>query len=156
MTAQNLKKNPSEKVEPKRPLDSSIAFLVRALARAVGRALGDRIEPYGIGVPGWLLLRAIAENEGLSQRELSKLLGVMEPSSLELLLKLEEQGLVVRKRSTSDRRKVEIRLSPKGHALFDELWPHAEAVNEEINAFGTKEEVQQLVHLLQKLRVIYS
>jgi DNA-binding MarR family transcriptional regulator len=155
MKTQNLKKIADTGMEPKRPLDTSIAFLIREVGRAVGKALGERIEPHGISVSGWLLLRVIAGNAGLSQRELSKRLGVMEPSSLELLLKLEDQGLVVRSRSTTDRRKVEIHLSPKGQALFEELWEHAEAVNEEIKTFGTEEEARQLIRLLQKLRAIY-
>jgi DNA-binding MarR family transcriptional regulator len=142
-------------VTPKRPLESSMSFLVRDVARAVGKELGRRIEPHGIGVSGWLLLRCIAQDEGLSQRELSKKLGVMEPSSLELLLKLEEQGLVTRTRSDTDRRKVEIRLSPKGRALFEELWIHAEEVNDIINGFGTPQEADTLKELLYKVRRMF-
>ncbi len=142
-------------VAPKRPLESSMSFLVRDVARAVGKELGRRIEPHGLGVSGWLLLRCIAQDEGLSQRELSKKLGVMEPSSLELLLKLEEQGLVSRSRSDTDRRKVEIRLSPKGRALFEELWVHAEEVNDIINSFGSPQEAETLKELLHKVRRMF-
>jgi MarR family transcriptional regulator, organic hydroperoxide resistance regulator len=140
---------------PKRPLDTSIGFLVRDLGRAVGKALGERIEPHGISVTQWLLLRCIAEDEGLSQRELSIRLGVMEPSSLELLLKLEEQGLVRRSRSTTDRRRVEIRLSAKGRRLFEAMWKYAEEVNDLVNSFGSAEEVRLLKELLHRVRELF-
>lgn len=134
------------------PLESSLGFLLRDVGRTVGKALAQRIEPQGASVPIWFLLRLLSENEGLTQREISKRLGIMEPSAVETLRTMEDQGLISRPRNPDDRRKIAVRLTPKGWTLLDQLLPLALEVNELIVQAGTPAEVKTLTKMLQRLR----
>jgi len=134
------------------PLESSLGFLLRDVGRTVGKALAQRIEPYGASVPIWFLLRLLSENEGLTQREISKRLGIMEPSAVETLRTMEDQGLITRTRNPDDRRKIAVRLTQNGWTLLEQLLPMALQVNELILQAGTPAEVRTMTRILRQLR----
>lgn len=102
--------------------------VLRDLHRAFARALQERIVPHGVSMGQWFFLRALWEEDGLTQRELSQRVGMMEPTTVTALNSMERRGLVERCRNTQDRRKVNIYLTPKGKALRDVLQPMAAEV----------------------------
>lgn len=59
-------------------------------------------------------LALLAAHEGLSQKELASLMGVRPQSLSEMLLKLEEDGQVERRKSTTDGRVVNVYLTGNG------------------------------------------
>lgn len=125
---------------PKRPtkrhfgisLDESIGFLICDAARFVKRALYPRIAKYGVRGGSWFLLRVLWLEEGLTQRDLSYRLGLMEPSVLEMVRAMERDGLVYRLRDELDRRRLLIHLTERGRQLEKILLPIAREVNEQM------------------------
>ena len=108
--------------------EGGVGYLVRDLHRAFSRALQQRIASHGVSMGQWFFLRALWDEDGLTQRELSQRVGMMEPTTVTALNGMERRGLVERVRNPHDRRKVNIYLTPKGRSLRDVLLPCTEQV----------------------------
>jgi MarR family transcriptional regulator, organic hydroperoxide resistance regulator len=122
------------------PLDESVGYLLRATYRSFAQDLQRRLGPYEIPMGMWYFLRALWQEDGLTQRELSQRVGSMEPTTVEQLRNMETRGLVERRRSENDRRKIHVFLTPQGRALRTRLLPHAADVNEDaLKGFGEGE-----------------
>jgi MarR family transcriptional regulator, organic hydroperoxide resistance regulator len=109
----------------------SSGYLVRDAHRAFQRLLERRIAPYGVSRGQWYFLRVLWTNDGLSQRELSARVGMMEPTTVIALRSMERAGLIHRVRSSDDRRKVRVLLTAKGKRLRDELLGVARTITDE-------------------------
>lgn len=57
-----------------------IAHLIRDVARAQMKALQQRLIAHGVSFGHWTFLRILWIHDGLTQKELSDLAGVMEPT----------------------------------------------------------------------------
>lgn len=102
----------------------------REVHRAITRALQSRVADYGVSMGQWYFLRALWDEDGLTQRELSQRVGMMEPTTVTALNNLERCDLVQRVRNPHDRRKVNIYLTPKGKALRTDILPCVEEIEE--------------------------
>ena len=109
--------------------DDRLAHLVKDATRALVRALQRRLAPFDVPFGHWAFLRILWESDGLTQRELSREAGVMEPTTFDALKAMQSRGYIVRRRLAGNRRKVHIFLTRKGRALQDKLVPLAEEVN---------------------------
>jgi MarR family transcriptional regulator, organic hydroperoxide resistance regulator len=109
--------------------DDRMAHLVKDATRAWVRALQTRLAARGVSFGHWTFLRILWESDGLTQRELSREAGVMEPTTFTALKAMESRGYLVRRQLAGNRRKVHIFLTPSGRALKRTLVPLAEAVN---------------------------
>jgi len=103
----------------------SAGYLVRDAHRAFQHLLEQRIAPYGVTRGQWYFLRVLWTKDGLSQRELSERVGMMEPTTVIALQSMEKSGLVHRVRSAEDKRKAQVWLTPKAQKLKHRLLPVA-------------------------------
>lgn len=108
----------------------SIGYLCRINFRAFSRALEDLTERHGVSAGQWRFLRVLWEEDGITQRALSERVGITEATTAKGIIGLEEAGLVTRKVSALDRRKMVIKLTPKAKRLRQKLLPMVVAVNE--------------------------
>ena len=131
--------------------DTTIGYLVRDVHRSLARALQTRIASHGVSMGQWFFLRALWDKDGLTQRELSQRVGMMEPTTVTALNGMERRGLVERVRNTHDRRKVNIYLTPKGRALRDVLLPCSIEVNREATQGVTKDELAAAMDVLRRM-----
>ena len=106
-----------------------MAHLVKDATRALVRSLQTRLAKHEVSFGHWTFLRILWESDGLTQRELSREAGVMEPTTFAALRAMESCGYIVRRQLAGNRRKVHIFLTAKGRALKRTLVPVAEAVN---------------------------
>ncbi len=113
------------------PPAESLGFLVRNANRAFERLLDKRIAPYGVTRGQWYFLRVLWEEDGLSQRELSERVGMMEPTTVIALRGMQRSGLIRRSRSANDRRVTHVWLTPKGRRLRNPLLQLAREVTEQ-------------------------
>jgi DNA-binding MarR family transcriptional regulator len=100
----------------------------------------------------WYFLRALWNEDGLTQRELSRRTGTTEPTALIAIQSMEKRGLVRRLRSHGDRRKWHVHLTAKGGRLKAELIPLAREVVETAKRGLTAAEITQLLKLLDELQ----
>ena len=103
------------------PPQTSSGYLVRDAHRAFQRLLERRIAAYGVSRGQWYFLRVLWITDGLSQRELSARVGMMEPTTVIALRSMERAGLIRRVRGDDDRRKMRVYLSAKAKRLRNEL-----------------------------------
>lgn len=134
------------------PLDASVGYQIRMAYRAMQRHLQTRIEPHGVTLGMWYYLRTLWNEDGLTQSELSRRIGTMEPTTLGAIQAMERSGLVRRVRSEDDRRKVHIYLTKRGRELEGRLMPLAVEVVDHSVAGLSPAEVKMLLTFLRSIR----
>lgn len=134
------------------PLSVSVGYQLRTAHRVTQRYLQLAIEPYGVTLGMWYFLRVLWQEDGLTQRELSHRIGTMEPTTLSAIASMEKSGLVRRERDALDRRKLHVRLTPKGLALKTELLPLAAGVVEKSMAGFSAEDRQRFLGYLAAIQ----
>lgn len=92
------------------------------------RLLQARIAPHGVTTGMWYFLRTLWHEDGLSQSELSRRVGAMEPTTQAAILALERKGWVKRTPDARDARKRCVRLTAAGRRLEARLIPLAREV----------------------------
>jgi len=130
----------------------SIGYLLRDTSRRMLRLLQQFLEPHGVTLGQYFLLRELWINEGSTQRELSARINVLEPSTVAALDAMEKRDLVVRVRSKQDRRKINVYLTAKGRGLRSVLLRGADTVNRRALSGVGFEEVEQLRSILRTVK----
>jgi DNA-binding MarR family transcriptional regulator len=113
------------------PHHESDGYLVRDAHRAFQRLLEKRIAPHGVTRGQWYFLRVLWTEDGLSQRELSARVGMMEPTTVIALRGMEKAGLIRRVRGVDDKRVTRVHLTPKARRLRDRLLQISQGVNDQ-------------------------
>jgi DNA-binding MarR family transcriptional regulator len=106
-----------------------LAHLVKDAIRMLDRALQMRLADHGVSIGHWRILRALWVADGLTQRELSHDVGLMEPTTFAALKAMTTLGYVVRRPVSGDRRKKHVFLTARGRALERRLVPLASEIN---------------------------
>ena len=109
--------------------DDRLAHLIKDATRALLRALQMRLTEHSVSLGQWTFLRILWESDGITQRELSVLAGVMEPTTFSAVTAMEKLGYVTRKKMPNNKKMVYVFLTPKGRLLKRKLVPLAEEVN---------------------------
>ncbi|MBT6274343.1 MAG: winged helix-turn-helix transcriptional regulator [Chromatiales bacterium] len=130
----------------------SLGYLLRDGFRAFNKVLHDLIEAHGVAIGHWYFLRELWVEDGLTQRELSRRAGIMEPTTAAAVNAMEEKGLISRERNADDRRKVNIFLTQVGRQIQDELLPYVKQVNELAATDLSPGEMAELRQLLDRVR----
>lgn len=118
--------------------DDRLAHLVKDATRSLVRALQVRLIEHGVSFGQWTFLRILWQSDGLTQRALSELAGVMEPTTYSALLALEKLGYITRRQLADNKKNSYVFLTPQGRALQEKLVPLAVEVNA-ISVQGLKE-----------------
>jgi MarR family transcriptional regulator, organic hydroperoxide resistance regulator len=106
-----------------------LAHLIKDATRALLRALQMRLTEHSVSLGQWTFLRILWESDGITQRELSELAGVMEPTTFTAVTAMEKLGYVMRKKLPNNKKMVYVYLTAKGRLLKRKLVPLAEEVN---------------------------
>ena len=135
--------------------DERLAHLVRLVAKGFSRCLQIRLAKHGISFGHWTYLRVLWEQDGITQRDLSVRLGLMEPTVHSALTKMLKTGLIRREHKDGNRKKNYIYLSEVGRSLRAELEPLAVEVNEVASEGVPDDLVDQLrsalIHMYENL-----
>lgn len=119
---------------PQLDLDQQLCFPLYAASRAVTRAYGPLLEPFGLTYPQYLALLALWSGpEEQSVGDLGRRLRLDSGTLTPLLKRLEAAGHVSRRRDPDDDRRVLISLTAKGRALQDDVAHVPEAL---VDALG--------------------
>jgi DNA-binding MarR family transcriptional regulator len=127
------------------------AFLLAQVGAHAAAQFAERIAPLGLTPPQAGILRAIASDHGLSQQELSKLLGIFPSRLVTLVDELESRGLIERRDNPEDRRTYALHLTEQGRELLDRLAQAAKGHNQALCAALNDREREQLANLLARI-----
>ena len=132
--------------------EESAGYLVRDTHLLFAKVLRKRLQTHQITPGQWYFLRTLWDEEGLSQRELSRRVGTTEPTTVTALRLLARNGMIKRVRNPTDRRTINIYLTDKARDIKTELMPVAFEVNDIATSGLTDGEFKQMRSLLQKVR----
>jgi MarR family transcriptional regulator, organic hydroperoxide resistance regulator len=98
-------------------LDNQLCFALYNASRALIRAYGPLLDPLGVTYPQYLALMILWAEKSVSVKELGDRLALDSGTLTPLLKRLEQRGLVTRRRDPEDERVVRIELTPEGTKL---------------------------------------
>ena len=130
-----------------RPPKTGIGMLLRDADIAFNRYLTTRLAGHGVTFGQFQHLRNLWVENGLTQAELSRRIGIEMASSTAILDSLEAARLVTRVRNAADRRKINVFLTPAGAALEAPLMACAADANAQARRGLSKTEVAQLFEI---------
>ncbi len=130
-------------------LENQLCFPLYAASREITKAYKPFLDPLHLTYTQYIVMLVLWEESSLTVKELGERLRLDSGTLTPLLKKLEQHGLVARRRSTSDERVVYIDLTEEGLNLRDE----ALAVPQQMQRCVTlsEEEAMQLYQLLYKM-----
>lgn len=132
--------------------EETVGFLLWDTTRAFTSRFSRRISRHGVTFGLWPFLRALWEEDGLTQRELSERVRMKGPTTVAAVNRLEERGLVKRVNNADDGRMINVFLTDKGRKTYDLVMPEVEKINRQGVANLSGEELDQLKLLLRGLR----
>jgi DNA-binding MarR family transcriptional regulator len=112
-----------------------------------------RIDKAGISltIDQWLVLQAVLENDGLTQREIGERVFKDQASVARILALLLSHGLIAAEGQMEDARRIQLRVSEKGHQVLADIMPII-LDNRSIALAGlSAEEITQLQTLLERI-----
>ncbi len=134
------------------PSEDSLGYQVRMTYRALDRMLGVRLAEAGLKSGYWYYLRALWEQDGLTQKELSEAINVKETTTVTMIAGMEAAKLITRTRDEFDRRKLNVFLTKKGRNLERELTPLATDINTCAGKGIPKRDLDKCLSVLKKMR----
>lgn len=130
-------------------LDDQLCFALYAATRAMTRAYRPALEALQITYPQYLVMLVLWEQDDLSVSALGERLMLDSGTLTPLLKRLEQRGLLTRRRADEDERRVQVVLTDEGRAL-------GERAPEVFNSLlcRTRRPVQELAQLREQLRAL--
>ncbi len=133
-------------------MNEPLGFLVADLARLLRRDFDLRAREIGVTNAQWRTLKMLSRNEGSNQGALAELLEV-EPITLARMLdRLEDAGLVERRRDPADRRAWRIHLTDAAQPLIGKLRHIGDELLEDALAGISEADRAQMRRTLDRVR----
>lgn len=114
------------------PLWSRPGYLVRRLHQIHSAIFLDECQGFGVTAVQYGLLSAIRFFPGSDQKTLGAEVGLDRTNVADVIERLAERGLVVRKRNDKDRRSKDVFLTSEGEALVDAMYAHMQRAQERL------------------------
>lgn len=130
-------------------LDRQVCFALYSASRAATAVYRPVLEDLGLTYPQYLVMLVLWESEPRGVKELGEELGLDSGTLSPLLKRLEAMGLVERRRSGEDERRVVVHLTPTGRALSTRAGAIPQRLAEAAGLSG--EELEQLRTTLERL-----
>jgi DNA-binding MarR family transcriptional regulator len=132
------------------PLEKAIGPRVRILRNLLTVRSVGVLAPFGLRTGALTAMSLISANEGCSQADLARELGLDKSAVVSIVDDLEKGGLAVRDRSPEDRRRNLLSLTAKGEETMLAMYEAAVGREHPVRAALTPEEHEQLLSLLDR------
>jgi len=137
-------------VEPSGPEDS-ILLLIKNVHFAILRTVDKHIAPLDLTAMQWAPIMAIAKGYAKTAADLANMANIDTGAVTRMLDRLESKGLLVRTRSTDDRRVVNLELTEEGQRMAQQI-PAIVAKSMHLHLDGfSVEELATLKSLLKRM-----
>jgi MarR family transcriptional regulator, transcriptional regulator for hemolysin len=100
-------------------LDQMLAHRLAVAGRLLRTHADAELSGLGVGAPALGVLLRLAEEDGLTQADLSRRQRVEAPSMCRMVDRLEREGLVERRSDPADRRATRVHLRPDGRSVAE-------------------------------------
>jgi MarR family transcriptional regulator for hemolysin len=127
-------------------------FAVARVTRRWRKLLDERLKDLGVTQARWTTMFYLQRGgEGLTQRELAKLMAIENPTLVRLLDSLEQQDLIERRPCPNDRRARRLHLTPAGASFMEVLNERAAELREEMLDGLSDEAISNTVEVFHKI-----
>lgn len=131
--------------------ENSVGYLMRKVMTSIRTQADAQLSTHDLTYAQWLPLFKISRCEQTTVASLARDLETDPAAMTRALDRLEAKGLVLRERSTTDRRVVQLALTPEGQAVADKVPAVlADVLNGHLSDF-THDEWQLLLRLLRRM-----
>lgn len=130
----------------------TLSFLLHEVARLLRKFFEQRAKGLGLTRSQWQTLAYLSKNEGIHQAGLAELLEVEPITLVRILDKLEERGLVERRKHPTDRRIRLLYSREEARPLLDDIRRVAEITRSEALANVPEEDREHLIHTLTLMK----
>lgn len=134
-----------------RDIQRELGFLVGRLASAMRTGLSRELAPFNVTSAQWAILEACYQGEADTLTSLSRVVPIDSASISRQVDRLVRVGLVRRRRSTRDRRLVNLILTDAGNRLVPELTERVQANNAKFLAGIAEHEQHAVLRTLQRM-----
>ncbi len=122
-------------------------------ARAWRTRLDQRLRPLGLSQGKWRTLMHLAHGGNkLPQKELAALMGIEEPTLAGLLNRLQDDGWIKRRESTTDRRSKTVHLQTGSKAVLKRIFDAAHDLRHELLADLSPKDLETCLRVLGRIR----
>ena len=132
-------------------LQDFLPYLLNRAGMKIGVMFSRDVEPYGVTLPMWRVLIELWHKGDHRLGELADRTSIDMSTLSRLLVVMQRNKLIVRRRSGLDRRALSLTLTEKGLELIEEVAPFALYYEKQAMEGLNKDEVVQLKHLLRKV-----
>jgi MarR family transcriptional regulator, organic hydroperoxide resistance regulator len=133
-------------------LTDGLDFLIRDTRLRLYKQIESRMAQLDLPLRMWFPLRALYRNEGMTQRELGRMLGFGDAHAGVIVAAMQRRGLVLRQTSRDDKRRIDLFLTQAGRKMARSTLRHMRAVNARISTGLNAREVRSLHALLMRVR----
>ncbi len=135
---------------PLRP-DNSLGFILNRTNTKLKNALIQSFKPYNITPEQWGMLNLLWEQDGITPKSIAELAFKDQPTTVRILEKLENKGLIFREVNSDDSRSYLIYLTDTGRELKSILIPLARKKLEEALKGIDEHDIQKLFQTLNRI-----
>ena len=128
---------------------------VRLLAECMQgfeRVSGDAVRQHGLTHAQFDIIATLGNTSGMSYKELGERTLITKGTLTGVIERLEQKGLVLRERSSDDKRSFFVRLTPAGDGVFCDVFPKVIARGKELFTAYSDADYATLEHALGLLR----
>ncbi|NCP10482.1 MAG: winged helix-turn-helix transcriptional regulator [Sphingomonadales bacterium] len=140
-------------VAKKLNLPRFLPYQLSIASNAVSQLIAEDYQArFDLRIPEWRLIAVIGDRGDMTQRRLVDATRMDKVSVSRATRRLVERGLLDRVPHKGDARSHHLTLTVAGRALYEDVVPHALAIEREVMKPLTLREREQLWHLLERLR----
>lgn len=132
--------------------ESTLLYVVKQVELAVRARLDEILRPAGISVLQYTALTVLERHPDLTSAQLARNSFVTAQSMADMVIALQDRGLIERHRDAQDRRRLVLALTPRGQRLLKRYRPKVEALEEEMLAGLTARQAADLRRSLAACR----
>ncbi|MDQ2926940.1 MAG: homoprotocatechuate degradation operon regulator HpaR [Pseudomonadota bacterium] len=125
-------------------------LLLQAREQLMGR-FRPILNEHGVTEQQWRIIRALLDAPTLEPREIGEICRISSPSLAGMLARMDELGLVVRKRTAHDQRRVQVRLTAKSRTLAARIAPRVEETYRQMELQLGNELLSRLYRMLDEI-----
>jgi len=133
-------------------MDGLLGYQLRRAQGAMHRDFMAAVADFELTQKQMATLWLIQANPGVSQAEVASALSMDRATMMAVTDRLEDRGFVIRKRSSTDRRRQELYLTPSGQSTLRKCKTRISEHEEKFRALFTASELASLLEALKKFQ----
>ena len=135
--------------KPTGTMEKTTGFLMFRTARGMKKMLDTRLSEFNITSSQATVLNTLSTQDGQSLSDIGKSVHLDKPAITGLADRMEKDGLVERRRTSSDRRIIQLFFTEKGKELYEKIENIIVQVDQELVENMTASEIKTLHKRLQ-------